>query len=137
MIGKYLLGAGGMAIAFLPTCALAASVGYELRLSVPLHCTVQHQGIGHSASATGAVPLGTFREYCNSPRGYDLIVTYKPGALKGVRIIAGQEQITLDGSGRSVLSHVPGPRVRERMIAAIPGQNGFDTDRFELSVVPA
>lgn len=137
MIGKYLLGAGSMALALMPSCALAASVGYELRLVVPVYCTVKHQGTGYGASANGAVSLGTFREYCNSPRGYDLIVTYTPGALKGTKIIAGEEQITLDGSGRSILSRASGPRLRERVIAAVPGSNGFDTDRLELSIVPA
>jgi hypothetical protein len=137
MIGKYLLSAGSMVLALMPNCALAASVGYELRLAVPVYCTVKHQAVGYGASANGAFSLGTFREYCNSPRGYDLIITYAPGALKGAKIIAGNEEVILDGSGRSVLSHASGPRIRERVIAAMPGNNGFDTDRLELSVIPA
>lgn len=136
MIRKYLLAAGSIAVALIPSYAFAASVGYELRLAVPVYCTVKHQGGGYGASANGAVSLGTFREYCNSPRGYDLIVTYTPGSLKGARIIAGEEQVILDGSGRAVLSRASGPRVRERLIAAVPGSNGFDTDRLELSVIP-
>ncbi len=136
MIGKYLIGAGSMVLALVPSYALAASVGYELRLAVPLYCAVKQQVGGYGSGANGSFSLGTFREYCNSPRGYTLLVTYAPGSLKGARIIAGDDQVVLDGSGRSVLSQASGPRVRERMIAAVPGEKGFDTDRLELSVLP-
>lgn len=137
MISRYLVGAGSIALALAPGSALAASMGYELRLAVPVYCTVQHEGAGSGIQSRGSVALGKFREYCNSPRGYELIITYAPGALKGTRIIAGEEEVILDGSGRSVLSRASGPRVRERVIVAVPGQNGFDTDRLELAVIPA
>ncbi|MCF8707408.1 hypothetical protein [Rhizorhapis sp. SPR117] len=136
MIAKILLAAGSVMLAAVPTSALAESVGYNLRLTVPLYCTVKHQALGYGNSQSGVVSLGTFREYCNAPRGYNLIITYTPGSLRGARIIAGNEEVILDGSGRSVLSRETGPRVRERIIAAIPGENGFDTDRLELIVVP-
>ena len=84
-----------------------------------------------------AVSLGSFREYCNAPTGYDLVINYAPGSLEGTRIIAGNDEIILNGSGQAVLSRATGPRVRERPIAAVPGEQGFDTDRFELTIVPS
>jgi hypothetical protein len=135
MIRKFSLAIASVALAASPTAALAASFGYNLQLTVALHCTVQHQPIGSGSTSGGAVSLGTFREYCNAPTGYNLVVYYAPGSLRGARIIAGSDEITLDGSGQAILSHAPGPRIRERPIAAIPGENGFDTDRLELQIV--
>lgn len=135
MIRKFSLGVAGFVLVVAPTTAMAATFGFNLRLMVPVHCTVQHQATGFGAVSGDAVSLGTFREYCNAPSGYDLVVNYAPGSMKGARVIAGNDEIILNGSGRAVLSRSSGPRVRERTIAAIPGANGFDTDRLELTIV--
>src|SRR3546814_20730370 len=119
-----------------PTAGMAASGGFNLRLTVAVQCTVQNQAIGFGVVSGDAVSLGTFREYCNAPAGYDLVINYEPGSLEGARIIAGNDEIILNGSGQAVLSRATGPRVRERPIAAIPGEQGFDTDRFELRIIP-
>jgi len=66
-----------------------------------------------------------------------LLVTYAPGSLRGARIIAGDDQVVLDGSGQAVLSRSPGPRIRERPVSAVPGEHGFDTSRFELQIIPS
>ena len=137
MIRKITLGAASVILAAAPTAALAASFGFNLRLSVAVHCTVQHQPMGYGAATGNAVSLGTFREYCNAPAGYDLVVNYTPGSLHGARIIAGSDEIVLNGSGQAVLSRATGPGIRERPIAAVPGENGFDTDRLELTIVPS
>lgn len=130
-----------VAVAFLavaaPTAAAAATYGFNLSLTVATSCTVQHKVAGFGALMGEAVSLGSFREYCNAPTGYDLVINYAPGSLQGTQIIAGSDQITLDGSGRAVLSRAAGPQIRERPIAAVPGANGFDTDRFELTIIPS
>lgn len=136
MIRKLSLGIASLVLVAGPTTAMAASLGFNLNLTVPMHCTVQHQPTGFGAISRGAVSLGTFREYCNAPTGYNLVLNYAPGSLEGARIIAGNDEIVLNGSGYAVLSSATGPRIQERPLAAVPGENGFDTDRFELTIVP-
>lgn len=137
MIRKFSLGMAAVVLAVGPTAAMAATFGFNLSLMVPVHCTVQHQPTGFGAISGNAVSLGTFREYCNAPTGYDLVINYAPGSMEGARVIAGNDEIVLNGSGRAILSRSTGPRIRERMIAAVPGENGFDTDRLELTIVPS
>ena len=137
MIRKFSLGIASVVLVAAPTTAMAASFGFNLRLTVAVQCTVQHQATGFGIVSGDAVSLGTFREYCNAPAGYNLVINYSPGSLEGARIIAGSDEIILNGSGQAVLSRAMGPRVRERPIAAIPGEQGFDTDRFELRIIPA
>lgn len=114
-----------------------ADMGFTLRARVPVYCQVHQRTPGSVAPAGGAVSLGEFREYCNAPGGYALIVRYAPGTLRGALIEAGQDQVVLDGSGEAVVSRSPRPRFRSRAIVATPGQQGFDTDRLEFQLVPA
>lgn len=137
MIRKFSLGMAAVVLAVAPAAAMAATYGFNLSLMVAVNCTVQHQPTGFGAISGNAVSLGSFREYCNAPTGYDLVISYAPGSLEGTRIIAGNDEIILNGSGQAVLSRASGPRIRERPIAAVPGDNGFDTDRFELMIVPS
>ena len=137
MIRKFSLGMAAVVLAVAPTAAMAATYGFNLSLTVAVNCTVQHQPTGFGAISGDAVSLGSFREFCNAPTGYDLVISYAPGSLEGTRIIAGNDEIILNGSGQAILSRASGPRIRERQIAAVPGSNGFDTDRFELMIVPS
>jgi hypothetical protein len=138
MMKKISLGIASIALALAPTASFAASsFSYNLRLTVPVHCTVKHQGMGYGATDGNAVSLGTFREYCNAPGGYQLVVNYAPGSLRGARIFAGSDEIVLDGSGQAVLSRATGPRMQERIISMAPGTAGFDTDRLELNIIPS
>lgn len=116
--------------------AVSADFGYLLRARVAVHCQVQHRSSGDGISSGGAVSLGQFREYCNAPMGYQLVVRYAPGALRGARLAAGADHVELDGSGEAVLSREKGPRFRDRVITATAGPNGFDTDRLEFHLLP-
>jgi hypothetical protein len=136
MIKNFVFGLASLSLAVVPTAAFAATHTFNLRLQVPVHCTVKQQGIGTGVALGNTVTLGTFREYCNAPGGYELVVSYAPGSLQGARIIAGNDEIILDGSGRAVLSRATGPKSRERLISLSPGANGFDTDRLELDIIP-
>jgi hypothetical protein len=123
---------------FLLLCGSAASAEsvatgtFTVRLTVPVVCTVNHQS-AISAAGTG-YRLGELREYCNAPGGYALVVNYAPGSMKGAVIAVGEERVTLDGSGRGVISHAQGPRIRDREVFAEPGAAGFDTDRLEFNL---
>jgi hypothetical protein len=136
MLRKFLLILANAGLMATPVSA-ADSASFNLRLRVDVHCTVQHQPVGYGVSVGGAVSLGQFREYCNAPNGYELVVSYTPGTLRGATIVAGDDRTILNGSGQAVLSRATGPRVRERMVTAIPGDDGFDTDRLELRIVPS
>ena len=137
MIRKFSLGIASVVLVVAPTAAMAATYGFNLSLMVAVNCTVQHQPTGFGIINGDAVSLGTFREYCNAPSGYDLVINYAPGSMEGARVIAGNDEIVLNGSVRAILSRSTGPRIRERTIAAVPGENGFDTDRLELTIVPS
>lgn len=137
MIKNIAFGVASLSLALAPTAAFAASYSFNLRLQVPVHCTVKQQAIGSATAIGDAFALGTFREYCNAPGGYQLVVNYAPGSLQGARMIAGNDEIVLDGSGRAVLSRATGPAIRERLITMAPGANGFDTDRLDLNIIPS
>jgi len=131
-----ILAAGTAALLLQPTVAAAASQTFNLRLTVPQLCRLGHVPVGGITRVGDAYSLGTFREYCNSPRGYTVEVNYTPGALQGAVLIAGSDSIVLDGSGRAVLSRSVGPRVRSRDVSIAPGANGFDTNHLKFDIVP-
>lgn len=137
MMKNFAFGVASLSLALAPTAAFAASYSFNLRLQVPVHCTVKQQAIGSGTAIGNAFALGTFREYCNAPGGYQLVVNYAPGSLQGARIMAGNDEIVLDGSGRAVLSRATGPAIRERLITMAPGASGFDTDRLDLNIIPS
>jgi hypothetical protein len=120
-----------------PATANGGTFGtYNLSLTVPVYCKVGYNGVGsQSAADSGATPLGNLQEYCNAPSGYSLVVNYSPGALRGAELFVGSDRVILDGSGRATVSQAQGPRIRNRPLAAIAGQNGFDTDRLDFELV--
>lgn len=111
-----------------------ASAGYLVRVSVPVICQLHHEP-GLVAGAGGSYGLGELQEYCNAPGGYQVMVNYTPGSMRGAVVGVGDEHVTLDGSGTALVSRAPGPRIRERAIAVTPGANGFDTDRLNFDIV--
>lgn len=137
MMKNIAIGVASLSLALAPTAAFAANYSFNLRLQVPVYCTVKQQANGANAAVGNAFTLGTFREYCNAPGGHELVVNYAPGSLQGARIIAGNDEIVLDGSGRAVLSRAAGPTIRERLITMTPGSAGFDTDRLDLNIIPS
>jgi len=136
MVRRFSLAMAGIALSLAPTTVTAASYGYNLRAVVPLHCVVKHEATGFGATAGSVVSLGRFREFCNAPGGYQLVVSYTPGTMRGARVIAEDDVVVLNGSGQAILSRATGPRIRQRMISVSPGDDGFDTDRLELQIVP-
>lgn len=137
MYGKLYLGSAAFALALAPTLAFANSTAtLNMRLVVPVQCSVKHDGISGAFSLAGAVSLGSVREYCNAAGGYELVMTYTPGSLNGATIQAGNNSVVLDGSGRVVLSREFGPKVQMRALSIVPGANGFDTDRLDIDIVP-
>lgn len=110
-----------------------ASAGYMLRVTVPVVCQL-HLQPGLVATSGGGYGLGELQEYCNAPGGYRVNVSYTPGSMRGAVLSVGEERVTLDGSGTALVSTAPGPRIRARAITAVPGTNGFDTDRLNFDI---
>ncbi|MDQ8758005.1 hypothetical protein RCO27_17400 [Sphingosinicella sp. LHD-64] len=114
----------------------AESLNFNLRATVPVSCFVRHTAAGAGPSAGAAVALGQINEFCNAPGGYEVVVSYAPGTLRGAVLSVGNEQVVLNGSGQAVLSRAQGPRIRERALTALPGAGGFDTDRIDFRIQP-
>lgn len=108
----------------------------RIRARVPMSCSARLQAFAPAATVGDTVNLGTLREYCNSPSGYAVVVSYTPGTLTGMRLDADGESVVLDGSGRTLLSRVAGPKVRERQLSVTAGQNGFDANSLSLHLLP-
>lgn len=118
--------------------ATAESTGFNMRVTVGMSCTVRHMPVAVTGSAQDyLVTLGQIRELCNAPRGYELVVTYTPGTLEGTVLMAGSDQVILNGSGQAVISRETQPRIRTRALRAVPGENGFDTDKLLLELRPS
>lgn len=97
MHGKLILAAAGSALLFAPASANSASLGFNLNLQVPVYCSVTHQLMNFGAPVgSDGISLGQFSEFCNSPNGYRLFISYTPGTLKGTRITAGDEEMVAE-----------------------------------------
>ncbi|WP_243451035.1 hypothetical protein [Sphingosinicella sp. CPCC 101087] len=114
----------------------AESRSFLIRARVPVVCQVQFRPIGATPIDGTTIPLGEISEFCNAPGGYELVVNYAPGTMQGAVIVAGEDQVVLNGSGQAILTRSPRPRNRARLLSAMPGQQGFDTDRLDLRVQP-
>lgn len=137
MLRKFALVGAAAALVAGPNAALAESGTYRLKLTVGLHCTVQHDLAGYGQHSGSEVTLGELREYCNAQHGYELLVRYTPGSLRGTVLRVGDDEVVLNGSGEAILSRADGPRARERMLSAKPGGSGFDAQSIQFSMIAA
>lgn len=130
----------GFAVAAAALCigpaqaASSARGSYMLQLVVQQTCAVRHTP-GLTPLGSGAYGLGALKEYCNAPQGYNVVVNYAPGTMKGAVIALGGDSVVLNGSGSAVISHAAGPRIADREIVATPGAAGFDTDILSFQAV--
>ena len=136
MLRKIALVAASAALV-VPAAGSAETGAYRLSVSVGQNCTVQHRLSGYGQQSDGGVTLGELREFCNAQHGYELVVRYTPGSLRGTTIRAGEDEVVLNGSGEAILSHADGPRIRERSVTATPGEAGFDAQSIQFSLVAA
>lgn len=136
-IGK--LAVAGLLVAAGTSAANSESFGIDLVLRVPVMCKVSTgTGVADAGlSVPGSFELGEIQEFCNAPRGYDLLVHYTPGTLKGMTLIAGDARVQLDGSGSAVVGHSSAPAIKVRNLSAIPGPQGFDADHLDFEAVAA
>ncbi|MEO5867943.1 MAG: hypothetical protein ABIS14_10150 [Sphingomonas sp.] len=135
MVRKFIKVAAMLSTIVACSVAHAANYGVTLSYVVPVRCSITY-GAASAGMPTGdAIGLGALHEYCNAPKGYQLIVHYAPGSLRGMVLFAGDQRVTLDGSGQTVVDVSPIPQIRDRAIAAIPGPRGFDTDHLDFEAI--
>ncbi|WP_374523750.1 hypothetical protein [Sphingopyxis sp.] len=113
--------------------AKAESIGYNLQAFVPVACSLRFEA-APSVSADGTARLGMLREYCNAPNGYQILLNYSAGSLRGAVVSVGAESIILDGSGQAIVPGALGPKIQTRDLAITPGAGGFDASSFNLAV---
>jgi len=114
--------------------APVASSGTTIRLEVPVVCQLVYRGeVVHQGNHYG---LGQLHEYCNSPRGFVVQVEYQPGSLRGAVVLVGNEQITLDGSGRGEIMRSAGPKIATVNLTAIAARDDFDGSSLQFQIVP-
>lgn len=136
MMVKKLMGvlAATTAVATASAALASDSIGFHIRAVVPVACSVGYNPTGISFS-NDTVRLGELREYCNAPNGYDLEVRYSPNSLRGVTVNIGNERVTLDGSGFASIRGATGPKIQTRPLSVEFGENGFDTDEFQVAAI--
>ena len=137
MVRRIPLAVASLALVAAPSAVSADTAGYRIKATVAMHCKVQHRFDGFGQKVAGGISLGELREYCNAAHGYELVVSYTPGSLRGTTLRAGSDEVVLNGSGEAILSRSTGPRILERAVTATPGESGFDTDRIQFSRVGA
>ena len=129
--------------AIMAACALTspavaqgqASYGINIKATVPVSCSVRFLPDQAAAPIGNALRLGIVREFCNSSRGYRLVVNYQPGTLRGATVLVGDDRVVLDGSGQAVITQSSGARARVRTLEVIPGQAGLDTNQLSLDIL--
>jgi hypothetical protein len=115
MIRKTLLASvvAASALAALPSAASArdgSSVSITIRTVVQPFCRIQSElGEAPASLVEGATELGTVREMCNTPGGYNVDVQLMNVASG--QLVHGDQSQALDGDGR-VRLFWGGPRVR-------------------------
>lgn len=135
MLREWTRGALASLLAVASASAGAESASFHLQATVPVSCFVRHMPTGVPvANAGNPVALGQISEFCNAPGGYEVVVNYAAGTMQGAVLSVGDEQVVLNGSGQAVISRAQGPRIRQRALTAMPGANGFDTDRLNFQV---
>lgn len=102
----------------------------KLQGFVPVVCHANYQPAIH-VQDDGVINLGFVQEFCNSSRGYRVVVEYAPTASPGAIIVDGQE-IELNGSGQMVLAEVSGPAILSRALAYRPGDDPIASLRVRL-----
>jgi hypothetical protein len=119
--------------ALIPAATFAGTGSISLRAEAPVVCNITVESNNPAASGEVA-QLGTVRELCNTPRGYQIEVIYQPGTLVGATVQLGNDRVQLDGAGRAVITDSVVPGFRTRQLSMTAGEGGFNSSQFELRI---
>ena len=115
-----------LAAAFVAAPAIASEPAAQYRIGisaeVPVLCRVSVDA-ALVPDGAGRVSLGTMKEFCNNPHGYQVVMEYAPIAGDAALIVDGRT-IPLGKSGRVVVARSPGAAVIERKVELQLSQEG-------------
>lgn len=118
--------------ALAPGLALAKPASQTLTIQgyVPVVCRATYDAqVGQYVD--GVVNLGQVREFCNSARGYRVVIEHTGAGDVGSVIVDGRE-IELSATGSTTIASVNGPAIMERSIAYRPGDTSLTSIRISL-----
>ena len=129
------IAAGITAAALLFATPTAASVQGTIYLwaHVPVYCNVELIPSLSGPNAAGVINLGTSSEFCNSPRGYRIILDH-PSHLTSASVISGTQRIPLADDGETVLWDSDRPGIEQRQLALDLGSDPATIDRLGLRI---
>ena len=111
-----LFAAAAATMAAVPAIASEPAAQYHIGISgeVPVLCRVSIDAALVPDSA-GRVSLGTLKESCNNPHGYQVVLEYSPDMADALLIVDGRA-IPLGKSGLVIVAKSPGAAVIERKV---------------------
>jgi len=118
--------------ALAPGFALAkdASRTISIQGHVPVVCRATYDAqVGQFEN--GVVNLGQVREFCNSARGYKVVIEHTGSGDVGSIIVDGRE-IELSASGSTTIATVGGPAIIQRSLAYRPGDDSLSSMRISI-----
>lgn len=129
------IAAGITATALVCATPAAASVQGTIHLwaHVPVYCNVELIPASPGTDQAGVIALGTSSEFCNSPRGYRIILDH-PSHLTTASVISGTQRIPLADDGETVLWDSDRPGIEQRQLALDLGGDPATIDRLGLRI---
>ncbi len=126
---------GTLAITAMAATPSAGSVSntIHLRAHVPIYCNVDLVATPTITPLNGVVSLGMSQEFCNSPRGYRIILQH-PTDMAGAAALSDAYRIPLSQSGETVLSDSDQPGFHLRQLALDLGNDPAAIYRLGLRI---
>lgn len=122
----------GFAMSAAPSAGSVSST-IHLRAYVPVYCNVELLPSFSSETVERVINLGVTQEFCNSPRGYRIILQH-PTDLPGAAVISDSVRIPLSGSGETILSESDHAGFRLRQMALDVGEENATINRLHLRI---
>lgn len=121
----------GAAFAAVPTSALADSAQTRVTVMIPQACAIQ---TSPPMASDGLIDFGLVREFCNAPRGYDVIVDAPDAATRGTLFVDGRPIELRAAQTRIAFSDQPA--FATRAIAFAPADRMAGAIDFTFRVAP-
>lgn len=136
---KPIVAVAALCASALPAGAFAPSVdvgGAQFTISlvgyVPVICRANVDA-SSVAPVAGTTSLGMLKEFCNSPRGYQVVADYSP-QLASAKLLVDGVQVPLSDAGSTVVSQSDSAKIADHSLALeLPqdGQTGNISFRIE------
>ncbi len=140
-MSRYIVSTLALLAAIVPSASFAGSGDAQVNLTisgfVPVICRAQLDNATVSLPDDGsAVQLGRLNEFCNSPGGYHVVVSYTGHGDLGALIVDGR-QVHLDGSGRAVITESAGPAILSHELDYQPGKDAITSLNVTVETIGA